>query len=186
MFDHIHIRDYSEDDINATWFRPHELRQMKSQLQQLIPQLEQRLKHRDMTEQDFLAMRGLESRTTQGGMKRAYHKREAYAAVIEEQERQWRSGREDPERIAANYQVVAVKCQGYALLQGIQDEHDVREFIASSSPSSSSNSASTESTSPIKPYEAELYAGRLAVLDDIKILSGASELAFWYTNPAAA
>jgi murein L,D-transpeptidase YcbB/YkuD len=197
VFEHLHLNEYSQEDINATWYRPHEFRQVKSQVHELAGQLEQFQRQGLATETEAYTMRGLEIRTEEGGMRRSSNKREAYAAVLEEQQRQWRSGRQDPDRIAAAYQVVSCKCQGMALLRGVQDAHDVQEFIRSSSPSiasyslsfpaiESSSCSSTDSTSPVKPYEVELMSRRLAVLEDIKILSGASEIELWHTNPAAA
>ena len=144
-------------------------------------------------ETEHMTSRGLEFRTTEGGMKRSYHKRQAYAAVLEEQERQWVTGCENPDRIAAAYQYVSCKCQGLALLRGIQDEHEIRDFVKATPPSKENDDSSSpslppcmESTAPCKPYEAEITCRRLQVLDDIKILSGASELEFWHANPAAA
>lgn len=178
IFDHLHINDFTEDDINATWFRPDEFRQMRSQIQQSVSEIEEQ--DGQGVDTDTLTMRGLEFRTIEGGMKRSFHKREAYAAVLEEQTRQRRYGLENLERIAAAYQIVSYKCLGMALLRAVQDEQDARES------SVSSPSSTTESTSPVKPYEAELNSRRLAVLEDIKILSGASEIELWHANPAAA
>jgi len=221
VVDHLHINDYTEDDINATWFRPHEFREMRERARRFINVVEQRQQHQpeeepvdendDDTTMSPIAtscLRGLEFRTTEGGMKRSIHKREAYASVLQEQERQWMYGRHSPDRIAAAYQVISAKCQGLALLQGVQDEHDIREYVRPVSPSTNTNTtpssqststvvdtrgtcpstSSYQSTSPSKPYEMEANIRRIAVLEDIKILSSraASELELWQTNPAAA
>jgi len=189
MVDHIHIKDFTQEDIESCWFRPHEFRAMRESAQQFVDMME--LQQKQCIETDTMTSRGLEMRTAEGGSNRSTNKRQAYAAVLAEQERQWVYGREAPARIAASYQIISSKCLGLALLRGLQDQHDVREYVtAISTPSSDEISTcispSAESTSPSKPYEIETNIRRLAVLEDIKILSGAAEFGLWATNPAAA
>lgn len=194
VVDHIHINNFTQEDIEACWFRPHEFRAMRESAQQFVDMME--AQNKQSIENDTMTSRGLEMRTTQGGSKRSAHRRQAYGAVMAEQERQWNYGRDEPDRIAAAYQIISSKCLGLALLRGVQDEHDVREYVSEpTTPSSSeepttactiSSSTSVESTCPSKPYEIESNIRRLAVLEDLKILSGAAEFELWQTNPAAA
>ncbi|CAB9502031.1 expressed unknown protein [Seminavis robusta] len=195
VFEVLHVKDFSEDDIKAAWYRPEEFREMRFQIQRDIFLMEQQ--RNDLSvESDTFTKRGLECRTSEGSLKRSQQRLKAYAAVLQTQQRLWREGREDPEQIAAAYRLVSSRCLGMALLQGIQDHHDVRERTVET-PSQSSNPScpvledddddEDDSCAPNKPKECKIISSRrLAVLEDIKILSGASELELWSASPAAA
>jgi hypothetical protein len=116
--------DYSASDIQATWYNRHEFLSMRRQISHALQVLETNC------ERPSPPPRGLEYRTEEGARKRTLNKRDAHSAVLSEQEHQWRAGAmENPERIAANYNAVSVKCAGMALLAGVQDEQNVRDYL---------------------------------------------------------
>ena len=195
IFEIPHIKDFSPLQIEATWYRPEEFRAMRSQVQQVIAE------HADSdcdvsssTSSASEAMRGLEYRTPQGNMKRSWHKRQAYASVLEEQERQWLCARHDPERIAAAYMLVSTKCHGLALFQGLKDEQDAkacRDCGDEQSPSSTgeinnNNSNSTTAATVCKTLDMQTSCyRRIAVLDETAIKDDELVLCS-QTGPAAA
>jgi hypothetical protein len=183
IFEIPHVKDFSKEDVQATWYRPDEFLEMRSQIQRATLMMEE---HGDLpvVESDTFSIRGLEFRTEEGGLKRSQHKQEATAAVLEAQQRLWNQGLQDSEYIAAAYRAVSARCLGMALLLGIQDQYDVRAHVQSED--EPCIEADPTSSSPCKPYELDLCSRRVAVLEDIKILSGASGLELWPANPAAA
>lgn len=176
-----HVKEYSEEDIQAIWYRPYEFREMRSQAHRIVHAIEQQKQHQTIpaapSESDSMTMRGLEFRTSEGSLKRSLHKREAYTAVMEEQERQWMTGQEDPDRIAAAYKIISTKCHGLALFRGIRDEHDVRTFTMNSNERSGGVKSLEKATSCCR---------RNAVLEDIKILNASTSLSNLLSPPSPA
>jgi hypothetical protein len=181
IFEIPHVKDFSTEDVQATWYRPDEFLEMRSQIQRAAMMMEER-GYLSVAESDTFSIRGLEFQTEEGGLNRSQHKREATASVLEAQQRLWNQGRQDSECIAAAYRAVSTRCLGMALLRGIQDQYDVRDHVQSEH--EPCIEADPTSSSPCKPLD--LCSRRVAVLEDIKILSGASGLELWPASPAAA
>ena len=205
VFDIPHVNDFSDEHKKAGWYQPHEFRAMRMLAAHVAEN-----GATGLLDSDDCDLRGLEFRSLEGGMKRSLHKREAYAAVLGAQERLWEEGHYHPcpDTLAAAYKVVAIKCQGLALFRGIKDAQDISEYVRNntiqynnttqsveteSAPDSSTTSEPSQTVSAEEATaracksideEASCYR-RIAVLEDIKVLSGVSGVDLCY-SPAAA
>jgi hypothetical protein len=79
-------------------------------------------------EDQGLCSRGLERRTPKGARKLLSNQTRARKAVLEEQERQQKSGIFSPEQIAAAYKQTCNECQAEARTIGIQDSINARDW----------------------------------------------------------
>lgn len=92
-----HFKDYSIEEINATWFQSEEMVEMRNRMRQDAIRIEQ-------GEDGECETLGLERFTVEGMRSRNAQVRAAYDAVLREQSRQWWERRIDPDSIAAEYQ----------------------------------------------------------------------------------
>ena len=73
--------------------------------------------------------RGLEYRTQEGAWARYENKRDAYNAVLDEQDRQWKEDIDDWDKISAVYLEHSTKCLKAAYERGVKDQQDIAEYI---------------------------------------------------------
>ena len=193
------LEEYSLEEKQAAFYSKSEFSTMRTQAQQVLLLLENSI--RGVSESDTFTSRGLECRTDMGGRKRTHNRREAYHWVFSEQERQWRCGENDTERIATVYKAVSCNTTANALMSGVEDEQAVQDYLQDARAQlhrlfSENNNASNDTCTKedysddcscsciTKPEENRIGAAaaitkasmfrRVAVLEDIKLLNGAA------------
>lgn len=94
-----HLNTMSEEDIEQIWYSHYDYDDIKASFEYTVFMMD--AGEAKTVENDEHTTRGLEMRTEEGAWARFEHKRDAYNAVLDEQDRQWNDGEDDPEQIAA-------------------------------------------------------------------------------------
>ena len=110
--------EFSNDELDACWFRGDEYAKITKSCLKEIQKLEQGAKLKD---QKYCA-RGLESHTQIAGLVKAQNKRAAWDAVLSEQDEQIALGVVDEESIGSRYQDVSSSCQFWAVKVALDDQ----------------------------------------------------------------
>ncbi|GAX14116.1 hypothetical protein FisN_8Hh048 [Fistulifera solaris] len=126
VFEIPHINDFTDEDVAATWYDAEEYAEIKADYQCVIFMMESGERIDDDEEH---TTRGLEYRTQQGAWSRYENKRDAYNAVLDEQDRHWKKDIDDPEALRRVYVEQVAKCQRAAEQRAAQDEVDMREIL---------------------------------------------------------
>jgi hypothetical protein len=121
-----HIDDMSDEQIAATWYGAKEYSEIKSAYQMTIFMMEA---GETITGDVEHTSRGLEYRTQEGAWARYENKRDAYNAVLDEQDRQWKVDKDDHEKIRQIYQKHSTKCANAAVVRALQDERDIKQYL---------------------------------------------------------
>jgi hypothetical protein len=114
-----HINDYTQEDINETWYQKEDYQNMRKGMKQSIKFMVNGIVDDDL---EFCS-RGLE--TGADTRQRRQNKNEAFAVVNNEQQLQRIEGSDLSELIAMLYSVYAFPCQQTAYIQGVRDAQDV-------------------------------------------------------------
>ena len=114
----------TEDDIANIWYHAEEYTQIKSSYQGTIHLMETG----QLKEDDDNTCRGLEYRTQEGAWARYENKRDAYNAVLDEQDRQWKVDKDDDVKISSIYLEHSIKCAQAAASRGAMDAKDAKEI----------------------------------------------------------
>jgi hypothetical protein len=124
IFPITHLNDIPEHEVKATWYDSKEYSEIKSAYQMTIFMMEagETISGNEHTS------RGLEYRTQEGAWARYENKRDAYNAVLDEQDRQWKVDKDDDEKIRQIYQIHSKKCAEAAVGRALQDRRDSREY----------------------------------------------------------
>jgi hypothetical protein len=125
-----HLDDISDEQILATWYNANEYSQIKSSYQTTIYMMETGIAMKD----DEQTSRGLEYRTQDGAWARYEKKRDAYNAVLDEQDRQWKVDKDDDEAIRSIYLEHSTKCGDAAHMRAVDDEKVARKHLRSIMP----------------------------------------------------
>jgi hypothetical protein len=128
----IHIDEYSDEEIAASWYCQEELKMIKSERTTTLL-----LMANDgtmMANSERLCSRGLECFTSEGRAIKNQHKEEARIAVFDEQDYQFENDIFDPEVIADAYSEQTRKSQVTATVVGVFDQEAVRQQSLSSLP----------------------------------------------------
>merc|ERR1712232_786927 len=112
--------------IEDCWYSPEDYEEIKASFQYLVFMMDSGEETIDNNEE---TSRGLEFRTQEGAWERFEHERDAYNAVLDEQDRQWNRNCDDPIKIAELYQEVCVPCQNDASERGKKDEIDICDYL---------------------------------------------------------
>jgi hypothetical protein len=122
-----HLDEMPESEIKATWYTAEEYGEIKAAYQLTIFMMEagEELKSDEHTS------RGLEYRTQEGAWARYENKRDAYNAVLDEQDRQWQRDVDDHEEISRIYLQHSSKCAEAAASRAAVDEIEAREILKS-------------------------------------------------------
>lgn len=119
----VHIRDYTKEEIEATWLTETDYANIKAEMRLAIA-----LVHAGIVlgEEDTMSYchRGLECRTKKGSTRRMINKTIARDAVLDEQDRQYDSFVTDSEAIAKFYIAICHPSQVSARIMGMSDEKD--------------------------------------------------------------
>jgi hypothetical protein len=124
-----HLDDISDEQILATWYNANEYSQIKSSYQATIYMMETATPM-----PDECTSRGLEYRTQDGAWARYEKKRDAYNAVLDEQDRQWKVDKDDDETIRSIYLLHSTKCGDAAHVRAVDDEKVARKHLRSIMP----------------------------------------------------
>jgi len=120
-----HLDDITDKEVAETWYNAKEYSEIKSNYQATIFIMEQ---GHDISG-DELTSRGLEYRTQDGAWARYENKRDAYNAVLDEQDRQWKVDRDDDEKIRDIYLDHSEKCATAAHVRALEDEKVSRKIL---------------------------------------------------------
>jgi hypothetical protein len=127
-----HLDDMTPQEISNIWYDPKEYAEIKSSYQVTIFLMETAESNdKPMPDEtDEHTIRGLEYRTQTGAWARYEKKRDAYNAVLDEQDRQWKVDCDDHERLAEVYLKHSTKCCSAAYQRGLEDAIAAREICA--------------------------------------------------------
>ncbi|GKY96551.1 hypothetical protein MPSEU_000614700 [Mayamaea pseudoterrestris] len=125
-----HLDDIPEEEVNATWYDGNEYAEIKQSYQLTIFMMEagEQLNLEEHTS------RGLEYRTQEGAWARYENKRDAYNAVLDEQDRQWQEDQDDDEKISIIYLEHSSKCAKAAADRAKADEAEALIILESIMP----------------------------------------------------
>jgi len=121
-----HLNEYTDEEIAAVWFDPHEYAMMKNEYKDTVFLMEcgQVLDEVEHTG------RGLEYRTQDGAWARYENKRDAYNAVLDEQDIQWKEDYDDDEALRRVYLNHSTKCSEAAHKLAMRDARDAEAIFA--------------------------------------------------------
>lgn len=119
-----HLDDMTDSEVAAIWYNPDEYSEIKSSYQMTIFLMEKC----ELKEGDEYASRGLEYRTQQGAWARHENKRDAYNAVLDEQDRQWKADKDDHDALGRVYLQHSTKCAVAAAERGAADAKEAKEI----------------------------------------------------------
>jgi hypothetical protein len=123
-FDVPHLDDIGEEVIAEIWYNAAEYSEIKSSYQLTLFMME----NGELQETAEHTSRGLEYRTQQGAWARYENKRDAYNAVLDEQDRQWKADKDDHDALARIYLLHSTKCAVAAAERGDVDAKDAKEI----------------------------------------------------------
>ena len=120
----IHINNYSEEELSATWFSTNEFNAMKSEMKSTLKKMKRNGgKSIPINDEDVvgLSSRGLESLTPDGIAKKRIVRQNAIDAVLDEQYLQYREDDYDPEFNADSYSKKCRRSKAQARAKGRSD-----------------------------------------------------------------
>ena len=123
-----HLDDFTDEDVAAIWYEAQDYADMKSDYKETIFLMECGT---DLDEQEY-TVRGLEYRTQEGAWARYENKRDAYNAVLDEQDIQWKNDCDDHEELRKVYLEHSTKCSVAAHKLALEDAHDAHAIFAES------------------------------------------------------
>jgi len=115
-----HLNTMSEEDIEHIWYSHYEYDDIKASFEYTVFMMD--AGESKTVENDEHTTRGLEMRTEEGAWARFEHKRDAYNAVLDEQDRQWNDGEDSPEQIGRQCLEVTESAAKGALERGLGDQ----------------------------------------------------------------
>lgn len=121
----IHVNDISDEEISDVWFCRDDFANMKKGFARTVKLISHGVYKGD---DDVHCARGLEYRVRAGALARRENKLSGLEAVLDEQDRQLKSGIVNEERIREAFLNVSLKCRLSALKRGISDQ-DEADFI---------------------------------------------------------
>lgn len=130
VFEIPNLDSMPDEEIASTWYESREYTEIKSAYQLTIFMMEAG----EVLNSEEHTSRGLEYRTQEGAWARYENKRDAYNAVLDEQDRQWQSDKDDHDEISRIYLLHSTKCAEAARGRARQDEADAMEFLRSIMP----------------------------------------------------
>jgi hypothetical protein len=112
----IHIREYTAEEIENTWYTPAEYKIIKLSVRTVVLMLKQGEQLRPDQ-----CVRGLEYKTKHGRETRGLNQIEALIAVLDEQDRQALHDEKDQDRLSQVYKLLTAHCAATAHYIGIND-----------------------------------------------------------------
>lgn len=127
VYEITHLDDIPEEEVAQIWYDAQEYAEIKSAYQLTIFMMEAG----ETLDSEEHTSRGLEYRTQEGAWARYENKRDAYNAVLDEQDRQWQRDEDDYDEIARIYLEHSAKCAEAAAQRGKEDEKAAMKVLAS-------------------------------------------------------
>jgi len=121
-----HLNTMTEEDIEQIWYSHYDYDDIKASFEYTVFMMD--AGEAKTVENDEHTTRGLEMRTEEGAWARFEHKRDAYNAVLDEQDRQWNDGEDDPEQIATLCLEVTESAAKGAIERGLLDQEACDEI----------------------------------------------------------
>jgi hypothetical protein len=121
-----HLNTMNEEDIEQIWYSHYDYDDIKASFEYTVFMMD--AGEAKTVENDEHTTRGLEMRTEEGAWARFEHKRDAYNAVLDEQDRQWNDGEDDPEQIAKLCLEVTESAAKGALERGLFDQEQAEKI----------------------------------------------------------
>jgi len=118
-----HIKDFTKSLVAAIWYDADDYADIKKEYHSTVFDIESGIP----LDSDTDTSRGLENRTKQGAWARYENKRDAYNAVLDEQDRQWKRNLDSLEAIASAYRKISAICAKAASDRGLQDARDAKQ-----------------------------------------------------------
>ena len=115
----IHINDYTQDEIDATWYNEMEVATIRFNTKLVVKEMESKCGLQHPEEE---TTRGLECRTTLGQKRKFTLRRMSQLVVLDEQDRQFEMGDFDPEYLSLLYKQCCEQSVAEARRIGQQDE----------------------------------------------------------------
>jgi hypothetical protein len=119
----LHIKDYSDDEKNATWYTHAEMSLIRHHIECIV----QKLNQGEAIDETEDCIRGVEFRTSQWIEWRRENRESAFDAVLDEQQLQRLQAQHDTERLARIYWEWSNHCQVVASKIGVMDAVVARE-----------------------------------------------------------
>lgn len=119
-----HLDNVPDHEVAEIWYNAAEYSEIKSSYQMTIFMME----NGELKEGDEHTSRGLEYRTQQGAWARYENKRDAYNAVLDEQDRQWKADKDDHDALGLVYLQHSSKCAVAAAERGEVDAKEAKEI----------------------------------------------------------
>jgi hypothetical protein len=126
FFDIPHLNDMTDEDVANIWYEAEDYNEIKASYQLVIIKMEAA----EFREDEEQTCRGLEYRTQEGAWTRYENKRDAYNAVLDEQDRQWKVDKDDHQKISSIYRQHSQKCADAAADRGAADAKEARDICA--------------------------------------------------------
>lgn len=124
----IHINEYTDDEINATYYHRDEMKSVRQQLRETVKILEEQPTADEFKESNSFSKRGAEFRTSEGARIRHRNKNIAWDALFDAQDAQFEDGVFDPEVLASIYSAATTHCQHAAHLLALKDQEELNEM----------------------------------------------------------
>lgn len=118
------ISEFCKEEVAAIWYDANDYADMKADYKTAVFMLEC---GKPLPEGDHTS-RGLEYRTQQGAWARYENKRDAYNAVLDEQDNQWKNDTDDCNALARIYLEHSHKCAQAALALGRKDATEAQKI----------------------------------------------------------
>lgn len=119
-----HLDNMTDEEVALIWYDSEEYSEIKSSYQLTIFRMESG----ELKEDDDHTSRGLEYRTQTGAWARYENKRDAYNAVLDEQDRQWKVDQDNDVEIGRVYLQHSTKCAVAAAERGAEDAKEAKEI----------------------------------------------------------
>jgi hypothetical protein len=121
-----HLDEFSDEEVRAIWYDANEYAEIKNNYKATIFMMEcgKQLHEHEHTS------RGLEYRTQEGAWARYENKRDAYNAVLDEQDLQWKEDTDDWDALSRAYLEHSSKCAKAAFEIGLQDAEEAHNIYA--------------------------------------------------------
>ena len=126
VFDIPHLNDMTDEDVINIWYQAEDYNDIKASYQLVIVKMESG----EFREDCHQTCRGLEYRTQEGAWARYENKRDAYNAVLDEQDRQWKVDKDDHDKISSIYLQHSQKCADAAVVRAALDAKEAREICS--------------------------------------------------------
>jgi len=128
-----HLDEFTEEEMISIWYEPNDYSNMKNEYKDTVFLIEC---GKGLDEVEHTA-RGLEYRTQEGAWARYENKRDAYNAVLDEQDAQWKGDYDDDEALRRVYLEHSAKCAVNANRLAIADAREAERIFDEESPESS-------------------------------------------------